>query len=658
MGIPKFLGKWLYELVKRRRLRGIRFEILPKNVVSLSFDLNDLIHTARGIVYGTSEGTTPEYLASLSALSEEMKNKRLMQTIGILIHDTVMAVAPTKAVIIAVDGPANLAKIKQQRGRRYMSSSEEHKDDPDSCSVTPGTPFMMELNEYLKSFLKKHRHDFPRHLYYSSHLDPGEGEHKIMSLLRTGKFSVKNSAGNEVGFHVIYGLDADLAILSLINPQKNIVLVRRSLDSILSIEGIKKMLIDDAPPPLKETVVKDFVAMISLLGNDFLPHGPLHNSMFEQVEALRNAYHNQKIPLTLTEDKVSVINFRALAGVISYLPQKEADLLAIEVSKRRDNPDKYIPSVYDALSTVEMTNKMGEPYKVLDYSLFRSAWYNREFGFRGNGIPGMKDTFATPAMIKEMCMEYIKGLSWVFRYYQTIHTDHLWLYPFNHCPLTVDLASIMLSLDVNHGVSLNEQLTKKFVLPYGPVEQLLMVIPYTHRHNLPSFFQEIYDNKSDYPDLFPRSFYIEDDGLEKEDAFLRVPIVSPFDYEKILNITKGFKHLLGRFDPEKIISIPTTEEDNLRYQSAVRTGKDKYYKERKRSVREKREVELQNRMLYYRPGESRGRGRGRGDGRGRGRGDGRSRGRTSAPLPKGDNPYTPNDRTQGRSQFKWIKRDK
>jgi hypothetical protein len=648
MGIPHLLGSWLYARIRRRKIRGIRFKMVPKNVRTMSFDLNGLIHNARSIVYGRTEDTLPDYHIALSQMSDKVKERRILETVGILLHGAIMKVGPTFAVIIAVDGPTNLAKIKQQRSRRYMSAAEAHKDDPDPASVTPGTPFMAELHTYLKGFIEKHRSDFPKYVYYSSHLDPGEGEHKIMSLLRSGKFSKKTPEGVEVGTHIIYGLDADLAILSLINSQKNIFLARERLDDVISIEGLKRMLIEDAPPHLKDSVVRDFVAMITLLGNDFLPHGPLHQSMYPYVEYMVNSYFSLHNPLTIRSGEFFSIDFSSMAKLVSLLPKRESELVAEETSKRMSEPDKYYPSVFDEKVLVTNINKFNEEFQVFDWNIFRSVWYNREFGYPSDGIPvGLSGTMASPDNIENMCMDYIQGMSWIFRYYQTINVDSLWMYKYNHAPLMIDLGIIMSKLSRGYGDEMDSKFAEKFSLPYGAVEQLLMVIPHTNRSNIPGVIQHVYDDVINYGDLFPRSFKVECDGISKEESFLRVPIITPIAYEKIINITRDLKPYLGAYDHIRPFISISTESEYTNYISRIKSAKEKYSKSRLKEIRTEKYRDLQENIMFMSPagqGESGGRGRGRGRGRGEGRGGRGGRGRGARgrggnerkPVPTGD----------------------
>lgn len=77
-------------------------------------------------------------------------------------------IRPQKLFFMAVDGVAPRAKMNQQRGRRFNSAKDAQKLEQiakkrgevlpqearfDSNCITPGTPFMVRLQEQLKYFI-------------------------------------------------------------------------------------------------------------------------------------------------------------------------------------------------------------------------------------------------------------------------------------------------------------------------------------------------------------------------------------------------------------------------------------------------------------------------------------------------------------------------
>ena len=149
---------------------------------NLYFDLNCLIHPC-------CKDLTDEF---------EMYKKILDS-----IHKIVDIVDPNDMVYIAIDGPCPKPKMIQQRLRRFKSAKE--KKIWDTNKITPGTVFMENLENYLLKNIK-----IEQKLIFSSSNEPGEGEHKIYDYIRT----------TESDNNCVYGLDADLIMLSLISDSK------------------------------------------------------------------------------------------------------------------------------------------------------------------------------------------------------------------------------------------------------------------------------------------------------------------------------------------------------------------------------------------------------------------------------------------------------
>lgn len=590
MGIPKF-NKWLSKKVRITKTKGVYFDRLPNRISSLSFDLNGIIHRARQIVYGLTEETLPEYKKTLEEMKPKEIQRKVFNTVCLILADVTLKVSPSDTVLIAVDGITNMAKIKQQRGRRYNSAANEYKGQPDSCEVTPGTLFMLKLDMYMKKWLANNRHYFPANLIYSSHLDPGEGEHKIMSFFRRGKI-----AGE--GFHSIYGLDGDLVLLSMMSPQNNILLIREDLDKLISINGLKRMLVDMAPLKLKDHVIPDFVAMMSLIGNDFIPHGHLHDSMYERIEAILDEYLKQGLPITEKTQTVRVINFNNLAFVTNHLGNIDIKRTSVEAVNQFTEPKKYHPSRFYGVSIIQqdVVGRPGVKRNVFDYSRFRSAWYNNELLVSG-GVPGIKDDIlATEVGIEDMSKRYIEGMAWVFRYYQTIHVESYWYYSYNHPPLMKDLAAVMKSLPPGFGHDLNDRFKVQFNLIHKPIDQLLMVIPTSNmKNNVPPAFHKVMGPSSGYTYLFPCGFRLELDGLGIDETYLATPIINMPDYKKVLHITRGFDFdFWKQQDPE---FYRATKESLDNYVLLSTEARNEYNKDVAKYDKIKEDRRLQNKIV-------------------------------------------------------------
>lgn len=137
-------------------------------------------------------------------------------------------------------GVAPRAKMNQQRSRRFKAAKEAQErqaaappaaDDArpvfDSNCITPGTPFMMRLGEHLRFFIRRRMEEDPvwaaLTVIFSGHEVPGEGEHKIMEHLRWARLAKAYPPNTR---HCMYGLDADLVMLSLVTHEPHFCLMR------------------------------------------------------------------------------------------------------------------------------------------------------------------------------------------------------------------------------------------------------------------------------------------------------------------------------------------------------------------------------------------------------------------------------------------------
>ena len=150
--------------------------------------------------------------------------KRIINYINYLID----YVKPTELIYIAVDGVAPVAKLNQQRKRRYKSVIDNqikynlqrkyhipHNESWSNIVITPGTNFMIKLDKALIKLKNTNNK-----IIYSSYQEPGEGEHKILQYIKN------NIKPDTQDYNVIYGLDADLIFLTFASGVNNLLLLR------------------------------------------------------------------------------------------------------------------------------------------------------------------------------------------------------------------------------------------------------------------------------------------------------------------------------------------------------------------------------------------------------------------------------------------------
>lgn len=228
MGIPSYFSY----IVKNHPKIIKKYETNVLKVDNLYLDCNSIIYDA------------------YSKMTFDPKSNGLDETIGLTIIQQVIAkieyyigiVDPQKTVIIAFDGVAPVAKLEQQRQRRYKSGYQNEvsrqifkkttADAWNTAAITPGTIFMSELNSITKEHFSKFTTNTLNILVSGSN-EAGEGEHKLFDYIR------KHPEKHAFETSVIYGLDADLIMLSInhlpISP--SIYLFRETPHFIQSIDS-------------------------------------------------------------------------------------------------------------------------------------------------------------------------------------------------------------------------------------------------------------------------------------------------------------------------------------------------------------------------------------------------------------------------------------
>jgi 5'-3' exonuclease len=287
MGIPSY-----FSYIVKNHIHIIQKYIKNKmNINNLYLDCNSIIYDAvRNIDLNTIK---------LNDVTHQMICKKVI----LKIEEYISVIQPNNNIMIAFDGVAPIAKLEQQRTRRYKSwyQNEVSKaifkntkpDAWNTTAITPGTLFMKELNEAIKKHFKEPTVYNVKRLILSTSYDAGEGEHKIFQYIRD------KSDEHSDSYTVIYGLDADLIMLSINHLPicKNIYLYRETPEFIKSIDNSlepnESYLMDipeltniitkdmnnglDFVKEQQQNRIYDYIFLCFFLGNDFMPHFPALN---------------------------------------------------------------------------------------------------------------------------------------------------------------------------------------------------------------------------------------------------------------------------------------------------------------------------------------------------------------------------------------------
>jgi 5'-3' exoribonuclease 1 len=558
MGIPHFY-KWL----RNKGYREVLRRNVPKYVSSFSLDANGIIHQCAQLVY--AYGDTGDFRSKearkklISQADPRMLEAEFYNVVSTKLHEIITQVNPQEILVIAIDGVAPQAKISQQRQRRFKTAMET-KDVPvfDSNSITPGTDFMIRLDNYIRRWLISNQATLPAKVIYSSHMVPGEGEHKIIDLMRSGEISGDGS-------HVLYGMDADLIMLSLIAPIDRIFLMREDINDVIDIDSLKAALNEELKLP---TAVNDFVVMSFTIGNDFLPHMPTLEDLDKGLHTLMNVYLETGRSLTTEDD----LDWEGLQIFLNNVSKLEPSLLEEESSRDVKYPSRMLAVATQRTEKIEQGDVMTIGAKitfknVLNYGVFRGAWYQNELLPKDTTSLSLiqalspKTYGVTLDKVITMCQYYLKGLAWIYNYYTkgtaAISSDYV--YRYNHTPLLTDIAGVL-----NQIKRVDGYMAQPNQVVLNPVHQLLSVLPLKSKSLLPKEVQHLMSKDSPISDMYPETAITEMDGKNADwQGLVIIPFVDPmrvieavntqtmFTPERAQVYTQGFNIVMIR-DPEAV----------------------------------------------------------------------------------------------------------
>lgn len=449
MGIHEFYGTWI-----RRFGPGVNTRQLPHQIEGILFDLNGLLHAVAQKVFLYGEGekghvSEDAYKAARAAAEERSRTdamddyvKELTSKIG----EVVGVLAPKQYLVIAVDGVAPGAKVGQQRERRYASAIESDSTRPtnnfSTAEISPGTVFMMTVDNAVSRWISAAGRAgvLPRTVVYSSHLIPGEGEHKAFKFLRDMLSEGVIAQGS--GAHVVYGMDSDLVVLSLASPVRNIYLSREDLSQNVCIDELFAQIKADMVSEVREvefddaTLRRDFIVLTTLVGNDFMPNTP---ALTRVDESMFKAYTAIRTPLTrVSKDGsgASDVVVASLAEFYHHLGRREPALLAaVLASELKDEKTKYA-RIAPSRSLRAAKNADG----TIDISKFKEAHYTRARDYREvTSVKGkiikhshFKEVFggSLDAIKMRMIADYVAAVGWVVRYYTGGGESVNWLFAY------------------------------------------------------------------------------------------------------------------------------------------------------------------------------------------------------------------------------------
>ena len=595
MGVPKFF-RWLTERfpqINRRISEGRRADDYVDNFY---LDMNGIIHTCTH-GDGIPAGAQP---------SEEEMIEKIFEYTERLIN----IAKPRKLCYLAIDGVAPRAKMNQQRSRRYRAPRDAAQlaaqqaaqgfappSGPtfDSNCITPGTEFLCALGERYKSWIEQKQatdpawRDGPTVVFSGAEV-VGEGEHKIMQAIRDGRAS---GAFPEDTRHCMYGLDADLIMLSCVSHAPHFSLLRerqkfqkgryaprggkkrmgethhrasgiadgddvaaRQSDDrdfvFLEIELLRGLLAASMRPPapqggadtsddvyLAERLVDDFVFICMLVGNDFLPGLPSLDVADGALNLMLRTY-TELLPTIGYLTEKETLRLGAFETYIGRLAGMEAQVF----EKKRNRASGGSGGRYDRrrqrAAPPPGAYASADAY-ASDPTLYRKEYYLQKVGLHPRDADGRR----------QLVQSYIEGLAWCLAYYHKGCASWDWYYPDFYGPLASDLVDLeALRLELQLGA------------PFPPLAQLLSVLPPQSAALVPPAYRELMlSPTSPVFDAYPADFALDLNGKRAEwEAIALLPFI---DEQRLLAAVRAIDESGALTEAEKARNVLG---DDLYYQ--------------------------------------------------------------------------------------------
>ena len=552
MGVPGFF-KWLLVKYRNRDFIKNKYEI-NHELDSLLIDTNCLLHPQCFKILNDNPHSNDH---------DKLEDKMIKQCIKYL-DEVINFINPTKEVYIAIDGVAPVAKMKQQRQRRYKSVNDKilfdnikKKHDKEittywnNSAITPGTKFMKKLTNRIINYCKELKNNKNIKIIFSTAETPSEGEHKLLQHIRNSNNNYK---------YVVYGLDADLIFLSLSANKDNIYLMRESNEinknnkeifNLVDIDILKNCIIEQVSDIMskndleKDKIIRDFIFICYFLGNDFLPHIPsIDIKCFDKnningldlvLQAYANTYESLNQYLIIYDDKIEY-NIEFLQLFLDYLSSFEEEFFIKMYNNKKkfyriESNDSYEMEknkIENLLFKIDDDIELGKDDKESYKFRYYSKYYNSEINQK--------------ELIKYSCYKYIEGLIWVANYYFNKCKSWDWYFPFDHAPFISDLADNLKRFNLDE-IKFNIDSS-----PLKPVEQLLCILPNKSNYLVPKEYRWLMTSvNSPIINLYPDSFNL--DLLYKNKYWECIPILPDLEIDNV-------KKWVSKSDIKKIIIVP------------------------------------------------------------------------------------------------------
>lgn len=536
--------------------------------------------------------------ANIDLTDQKKLEDKMFKRIIAYTNYVIRFVSPKNYVYFAIDGVAPLAKIRQQRQRRFGYAHDYRKEIMDKYGIkyndswsnvviTPGTEFMDRLHSRIRHYYSSEHNrkeycsvNSQLKIIYSSYHVPGEGEHKILQDIKS-RFS-KNNKENIA----IYGLDADLIFLSMASERSNIYLVReegefnKKIKSNEDPDDVSETLVyvdmDETMECINETFrkgisdymtsgegfdddddmdsyyndynderlnsvsfVNDYILICYLLGNDFLPHFPSIDLRREGMELVISKYIevfcNYDYTSIVTKEKDGIeFNNDMFHDFISALASDEYSFFVDKLRMFMEREKKYAKCFDNDEYKIEIWKVENLIGEKIEDNVMLGIGEENEWKYRYYANMGSEEH--QEEFIEGLCKNYLEGIVWSAKYYLDKCQDWRWQYEYTHPPLISDLNNYMHKLKKEKELDLNSfNFNNNKPLPM--FVQLLSVLPPKFNYLLPVNYRSLTTSHlSPIIDMYPTKYNV--DKLYKSKLYQCVPLIPNLNIDRVLEATK------------------------------------------------------------------------------------------------------------------------
>lgn len=320
--------------------------------------------------------------------------------------------------------------------------------------------------------------------------------------------SIKSQPGYDPNTrHCCNSLDADLIMLGLATHEPHFALLREEVDfsggrnskgggatkevkrqvekekwELLDLNMLRQYLkleFEDNSLPFKfdlESLIDDWVVLVMLVGNDFLPHIPSVDVSEGALDEIMSSYREVLGSLGGFICEGGEINAARIAKIFNMLGDRESSVL-YERSQKKQKKGK------------------SKNNGVADHKDYKATYYRTKFGLD-------PESPEDSMVIRHAAESFFEGMVWCFKYYYEGVPSWTWFYPFHYAPMVSDMVNLTeIQVHFHKGS------------PFKPFTQLLSCLPPPSANFLPKCYRELMTSSSSpVIDLYPEEFEADLNG--------------------------------------------------------------------------------------------------------------------------------------------------